>query len=143
MLSSASVIISIYVACFAAFYLWIRPWQSKILTHGKSPDGLEYCVVQTYKDFVEPYQVSFYIRDTNGLWRWNYLEHEDGGWRSARVAFSNGTALVFRNGEHFRDVPPPTGMVEVATVPSDYRDDYCPARFSAEDVLRFHNEKCK
>ena len=130
-----------YLSTIAAFVWWIGPGRSGILVKGHSPEGMEYCVVQTFKDMVEPYQVSFYIRDADGLWRWNYLEHEDVAWGSAQVEFHGSVVKVSRNGQPFRDIPMPTGRVDIATVQAGYRDYYCPAVYSAEDVLRFHNKK--
>lgn len=124
-----------------SYLAWVRPWQSRILTQGMSPEGREFCIVQTFVNFVEPYQVSFYIRDANRIWRWNYLEHEDVAWRSASVEFSKGNALVCRNGKPFREIEMPTDTVNLASVTGGYVDNYCPADFTAQDVLKFHNDK--
>ena len=129
-----------YFAAIVSYIAAVSPGRSGIVTHGVSPDGHEYCVVQTFKDFVEPYQVSFYIRDTNGVWRWNYLEHEDFAWRSAHVAFSGDKIIVFRNGKPFREITMPSGTVDIASVPKGCRNDYCPAAFSVQEVLAFHNK---
>jgi hypothetical protein len=136
-------VLLVYLTGIGAYVIWVGPGQSRILTQGKSPEGLEYCVVQTFKDLVEPYQVSFYIRDTNRLWRWNYLEHEDVAWRSAAVDFSNGLARVSRNGIFFREVPLPTNVVDLATVLPGYLDEYCPSNFTVEEVFKYHSEHFK
>ena len=136
-----TILTAVLVLPGAAYVAWVRPGQSGILVQGQSPDGQEFCVVQTFKGLVEPYQVSFYIRDTNRVWRWNYLEHEDTAWRSASVEFVTGKAIVSRNGKPFREVGMPTGTVTLASVPGGYVDDYCPPEFTVEDVLRFHNAK--
>jgi hypothetical protein len=115
----------------------LRPDQ----TEGVGVTLTEYCVVQTFKDLGEPYQVSFYIRDTNGVWRWNYLEHEDIAWRSASVKFSNDKAIVYRNGIDFKEIAMPTGTIDLASVPGGYVDYYCPSEFAAQDVLNNHNNK--
>jgi hypothetical protein len=136
-----TILAAVVVLPVAAFVAWVRPWQGGILVQGQSADGQEFCVVQTFKGLVEPYQVSFYIRDNNRVWRWNYLEHEDTAWRSASVEFVSGKAIVSRNGKPFREVGMPTGTFDLASVPSGYVDDYCPPEFTVQDVLRFHNGK--
>lgn len=43
---------SIWLAYFSAIIVhmvWVAPYRSGIVSQGKSPDGLEYCIVQTYK----------------------------------------------------------------------------------------------
>ena len=132
-----------YLAAIAYYIISVGPGRSGIVTQGISPGGQEYCVVQTFKDIVEPYQVSFYIRDTNGIWRWNYLEHEDNAWRSAGIEFSGERVIISRNGKPFREISMPTGTVDITSVPGGYRDDYCPAEFSVQEVLEFHNKKCR
>ena len=113
------------------------------MAQGTSPEGRQYCVVQTFKDMVEPYQVSFYVRDVAGVWRWNYLEHEDVAWHSATVTFTNRVAHVSRNGVPFRDVVLPSNTVDLAEVQPGYQDYDCPANFTADDILKFHNRKFK
>ena len=125
----------------AAWLVSIRPWQSKVLAQGYSPEGREYCVVQTFKNLVEPYQVSFYVRDSDGIWRWNYLEHEDDGWKSARVTFPAGSARIERNGSQFKEIEIPNDQVDLTTVLPGYRYQYCDSGFSVDDVLAFHNQK--
>ena len=137
------IILAGYLSAVVAFVVWVGPARSGILAHGKSPTGQEYCVVQTFKGMVEPYQVSFYVRDSAGVWRWNYLAHQDVAWRSASVDFSNGVAHVSRNGLPFRDISLPTNTVDLSSVQPGYRDDYCPSNFTAENILEFHNSKFK
>jgi hypothetical protein len=134
------VICLIILGSIAAFVGSIRPWQSKILDHGYSPAGVEYCVIQTYKTLIEPYQVSIYIRDSDGIWRWNYLEHEDNGWKSASVTFSNDTATVSRNGKVFRDVKIPTDTIDIASIQPGYRDRYLTSDYTVDDVFEYHNQ---
>lgn len=129
------------VGTISALLISIRPWQSRILTRGHSPDGQEYCVVQTYQNLIEPYQVSFYIRGPDGIWRWNYLEHEDYGWKSATVSFVGGDALIYRNGIRFGKIEIPVDSIDSVNVLSCYRDRYCPRDYSVEDVFAFHNKK--
>ena len=140
----ALVSISIVLALIAGLvpaWLIIRPWQSKILTRGYSPEGREHCVVQTFKGFIEPYQVSFYIRDAEGVWRWNYLAHQDNGWKTATVTFSQGAAQISRNGTPFKVIEVPTDQVDLTQVLPGYRNDYCDGSYSVEDVFEFHNLK--
>ena len=136
-------ILCIYVLLILGYVIMVWPGQSKILARGTSPMGQEYCIVQTYKGWAEPYQVSFYIRDGSGMWRWNYLAHQDIAWHSAIVTFTNGMAQVSRDGRPYRDVPMPTNTVDLARIEPGYRDEYCPSNFSAEDVLLFHNKRFK
>ena len=143
LLGTGITILCGYLFLVLAYILLVGPGRSGILAKGVSPEGREYCVVQTFKDFVEPYQVSFYIRDAAGVWRWNYLEHEDIAWRSATVDFTNGVASVSRGGIPFRKIPLPTNTVDLTTVQPGYRDEYCPSNFTAEDILAWHNKKYK
>jgi hypothetical protein len=133
------VILSLGV--IATWLASIRPWQSQVLAQGYSPGGREYCVVQTFRDLVEPYQVSFYIRDLDGVWRWNYLEHEDNGWKSARVSFHEGIVRIERNGVKFREIEVPNDQVDLSTILPGYRDRYCDSGFSVDDIFAFHNRK--
>jgi len=135
------VILFVCLALVLAFISSVQPGKSGILTRGVSPTGQEYCVVQTYKGLAEPYQVSFYVRDSAGLWRWNYLAHQDVAWRSATVDFSNGVACVSRDGLPLRDIPLPVDIVDLTQVLPGYRDGYCPSNFTVENVLEFHNNK--
>lgn len=127
-----------------AYHLYFGgPWHTRIVTQGTSPSGQEYCVVQTFQDLVEPYQISFYIRDTNRVWRWNYLDHEGYAWRTASVAFSATQAMVFCNDELFQNIPMPTGSVDIAAVSKGYAHFYCPAEFAVEDVFEFQKRKTR
>jgi hypothetical protein len=143
LLGAGIAILCAYLLAILAFVVWVGPGRSGIVEQGISPEGRQYCVVQTFKDMVEPYQVSFYIRDAVGVWRWNYLEHEDVAWRSAAVTFSNGVAKVSRNGAPFRDIVLPTNTVDLASVQPGYRDEYCPSNFTSAEILEFHNRKYK
>lgn len=107
----------------------IGPGRSGVVAVGETARGREFCVVQTYKDLVEPYQVSLYVRDDAGAWRWHYLEHEDNAWRSAKVDIVGERAVVFRNGERFRevDLARPTFTL--------------PPELAFEDVARGHHER--
>ena len=138
-----AAILLIYLSVIVAYVVLVGPGRSGILTRGISPQGLEYCVVQTFKGMAEPYQVSFYIRDTSGLWHWNYLAHQDDAWRLATVYFSNGVARVSRDGVFRREIPIPTNVVDLATVLAGYQDEYCPSNFAVEDILKYHNERFK
>ncbi|MDP7062573.1 MAG: hypothetical protein QF489_06545 [Planctomycetota bacterium] len=138
-----SILFGVLILPIAGFVAWVRPGMSGVLAQGKSPTGQEFCVVQTYKGLTEPYQVSFYIRDADRIWRWNYLEHQGTAWRNASVEFADGEALVFRNGKPFRKIAMPTDTVDLATVPGGYVDYYCPPEFSVQDVLVFHNQNYK
>ena len=135
-----TAILFIYLSAIIAYIVQVGPGRSGILTRGTSPRGLEYCVIQTFKGMTGPYRVSFYIRDANGLWRWNYLAHQDDAWRSATVEFSNGVAHISKNGVYRRDIPMPTNTVDLATVLPGCRDEYCPSNYTVEDILKYHTK---
>lgn len=144
MIGIGAAICLVYVYAIVSYVAWVGPGRSGVVAHGKSPEGLEYCVVQTYKSLIgEPYQVSFFIRDTNGLWRGHYLAHQDVAWRSATVEFDGDYARVYRDGIHARDITMPTGSVNMDDVLPGYRDQYRPADFSVEDIVASHNRKFK
>jgi hypothetical protein len=136
-------IVCVYGLLVLRYFIWIGAGRSGIVVQGTSPEGRQYCIIQTYKGWVEPYQVSFYIRDTSGIWRWNYLAHQDRAWKSATVTFSGGTAHVIRDGQHYRDILLPTNTVDLATVEPGYRGDYSPSNFTPQDILAVHNQKFK
>ncbi|GEM_PF-4346624 len=92
--TTITFLLLISIGYIATWLESIRPWQSKILAHGRSPGGLGYGLMQTFRDLVEPYQVSFYIRDPHGIWRWNYLGHQENEWKSGTVTFSDGSAFI-------------------------------------------------
>lgn len=119
------------------------PWHTRIVTKGISPSGQEYCVVQAFQDLAEPYQISFYIRDTNRIWRWNYLDHEGYAWRTASASFTGDKVTIYRNGKPYRSMEMPTGTVDIASVPKGYANYYCPAEFTVEDVFELHREQTK
>lgn len=123
------------------FLLMVGPWRSGVLIQGMSPAGNEYCIVQTYKNLFEPYQVSFYIRDEEGLWHWNYLEHEDNAWRSADVKFKDKMVVVFRNGKAFKEIELPREKVDLSAVLPGYSHHYLSAEYSFADVLDEHNSR--
>ena len=138
---AALILLTLFLGVITMWLVSIRPWQSKVLAHGFSPDGREYCVVQTFKDLIEPYQVSFYIRDKEGIWRWNYLEHEDDGWKSATVVFSGETAQIQRDGVLFKEFALPTDKVDLSKVLRGYSHHYCESGFSVDDIFTFHNHR--
>jgi hypothetical protein len=130
----------VYVLLILGYALLVWPGQSRIVAHGTSPMGREFCIVQTYKSWAEPYQVSFYIRDSAGVWRWNYLAHQDFAWRSATVDFDNGIAHVSSGGHRYREILLPTNTVDLTKIEPGYRNEYCPSNFTAADILSFHNK---
>jgi hypothetical protein len=134
-------IVFVYGILVVGYLMMIGAGRSGIVARGSSPEGREYCIVQTYKGWTEPYQVSFYIRDASGVWRWNYLAHQDTVWNSATVTFSGGMAHVNHDGSPVRDIPLPTNTVDLTKIEPGYRDDYSPSNFTPEDILSFHNKK--
>lgn len=138
------VVLLLVVFAPLAWHLYLGgPWHSRIVTQGISSSGQEYCVVQTFQDWVEPYQISFYIRDTNRVWRWNYLDHEGYAWRTASASFTGDKVTVHRNGKPYRSMEMPTGTVDIASVPKGYANYYCPADFTVEDVFEFQKRKTR
>ena len=123
----------------ANYWLASRPGQKGLLCAGYSPTGREYCVVQSFKCWLEPYQVSFYIRDPGGLWHWNYLEHEDTGWRTADVEFHQDRAVISRNGKPFRTVELAQDAMQPEQIPADMKHHFCAKHFHVHDVLAIHN----
>lgn len=115
------------------------PWHSRIVTQGISTSGQEYCVLQRFQSWGEPYRISLYVRDQDGVWRWNYLEHQGYAWRSAEVEIRGNQASVLRNGSLFRDINLPTDTIENPTViPTGYGKEYLPSKFSVEDVYALY-----
>jgi hypothetical protein len=139
MWGTGAVVLSTYLVLLGWLLFYSIPGHSRIVTQGKSPSGQEYCVVQSFQALPEPYRVSFYIRDTSGVWHWKYLEHEDLAWRSAKVEFLGDVALVSRDGVPFREIPLPTNTVDLAQVQYGNRHNYCPADFTAAQVLKHHS----
>jgi hypothetical protein len=125
-----------WLSVIIAYVLWVGPGRSGVLASGFSPEGKEYCVIQSYQDMVEPYQVSLYVRDAEGAWRWHYLAHEDPAWRSVEVKFDGVLASVYQNGRFAREIPLSFGQVEVSTAQEQRQ---CPADFTIAEVLVFHN----
>ena len=72
-----------------------------ILDHGTTPDGREYVLFQVWNG--EPYAVQLYVRNTNGGWRFYYVDHEVWPWRhGGQIDFSDGKVCVFCGEELFR-----------------------------------------
>jgi Uncharacterized membrane protein len=114
--------------------------QTKILAQGFSPEGREYCVAQTFNNIIEPFQVSFYMRDSEGIWRWSYLAHQDYSWSRVRVDFQNGKADVFKRGKFMRSID------AYVPLPADHppRDSATydlSADLGVDDVFKAHNSK--
>jgi len=117
------IILLLAIVVPVACHLYLSgPWHTRIVAKGLSPSGQEYCVVQTFvaQDFA--FQISFYIRDTNRVWRWNYLDHEGYAWRTASASFKGDKVTVFRNGKPYGSIDMPTGTVDIASVPKGYAD---------------------
>ena len=122
MVAAGAIPLLVMVFLVGGYLYWACPGHSKILTEGTSPSGQEYCVLQVHNgSLTEPYTVSFWIRDTNGVWRWNYLDHESLAWGSAVVTFSAEQAHVSSDGEPFRDIQMPGGIVDMAANPGHYK----------------------
>jgi hypothetical protein len=116
----------------------IGPGQSGIVCRGFSPEGQEYCVVQTFKDFVEPYQVSFYLRDAEGTWQWHYLAHDDGTWRPTVVEFTAEAVRISRKGKLEREIPRPGAVIRQFP---DYEKSNLPRALTAADVAADHDRR--
>lgn len=135
--ASALGAVALYGAAVVYWVAWMGPWRGGIVAQGVLPEGREYCVVQTFKDVFEPFQVSFYLRDPTGKWRWHYLEHEDGGWRSASVAVAGEAVQVRRDGVLFRELALASPVVNPDPNVAD--ELACPASYSVAEVRAFHD----
>ncbi len=143
-ITAGTAICLAYLLAIGFHVITVGPYKSGVLAQGNSPSGSEYCVVQTYKAFGligEPYQVSFYMRDTDRVWRWQYLAHQDNAWRDLIVTFNGSKARVSHRGYPVRELPLPTGSMHPMTMREG--EDYLPASYSVEDVLKWHNTKFK
>ena len=132
-----------------AFLLWlglfavyvvkvVAPWRNPVRAQGFSAEGREYCVVQTFDGFTD-YQVSFYLRDTSGVWHWNYLAHDDDSWGDTSVEFSGTVIRVRCEGVvvreiRFADAVKPAG-------PNADRAASFPVTFSVADVAAAHRQR--
>lgn len=141
LIGSGVILILLYAAGFVQVIVAIGPGQSGLLASGATPDGREYCVVQTFKGWIEPYQVSFYVRDESGLWHKKYLEHEANSWKPVDVRFADGKAQVFSKGVLAREVDLPTETVELESILPGYRDQYVSRDASIEDLVHLHNKQ--
>jgi hypothetical protein len=142
MIGTGMVIFSIYLLAIVPRITGVGPYRSDILAKGTSPDGMEYCVVQSYfliGDLLsEPYQVSFYMRDVDRIWRWQYLAHDDDSpWRDVSVSFSGSKIQVSNKGSFTRELSVPLGRTDQGTMQKGR--DYLPESYSVEDVLKWHN----
>lgn len=129
----------VWTGLLVAYMAKIKPWQSGILAAGVSPQGREFVVVQTFTGFVEPYRVSLYVRDSSGVWHWNYLGHDDTAWGSTRVEFSADSFLILHKGIQVRKIPVESSVALRPDNRDGTRD--LPASYSAEDVAAFHHER--
>jgi len=148
--SAARILGGLAVVCGAAVLgtigWWsyqVAPGRSGIVTSGTAPDGREYCVVQTFQVLSEPYHVSLYVRDDLRIWRGYYLQHQDFGWRSARVEVNGDRAVVERNGERFKEIELAADPAEPEVIrPGAYMElRALSPDLSAAEVARLHNTK--
>ncbi|MCD8534913.1 MAG: hypothetical protein LR011_09035 [Verrucomicrobia bacterium] len=141
LIGSGAALCLIYGAGFVQLISAIGPGQSGLLASGTTPEGREYCVVQTFKSWIEPYQVSLYARDETGLWHWKYLEHEANSWQPVEVTFAEGKAQVFSKGALAGEVDLPSQTVDLDSILPGYRDHYISSDASIEDLVHLHNKK--
>lgn len=94
----------LWLALMIALLVKMGPWRTGVLCQGFSPDGREYCVVQSHEVLFE-FRVSFYLRNAEGVWQWHYLAHDDDSWRSASVEFTSETIRITREGKFEREFP--------------------------------------
>ncbi len=109
------------------------PFTSGVVAHASSPDGVEACVVQTFKG-AEPYQVSLYARRDTQAWVWHYLAHQDRRWRTCRIEFADGQLRVYRDSALRR-----SWSVSDATDMSDSTEYQLPAEFTPPQLAAKHN----
>ena len=106
----------------------------RMLDHGQTPDGREYVLFQVRTG--EPYSVELYIRNTEGEWRFYYVDHEVWPWRhGGRVYFSNGKVRVFCGNEQFRTIDIPAKEWEWI------KSKRYPAAMTAEEVFNSCRDK--
>jgi hypothetical protein len=136
---AGTTLLLVWGGLLATHAIQVRPWQSGILARGMSPDGREYCVVQTFQGFFEPYRVSLYVRDATGIWHWHYLAHQDHAWRSISVGFTADEIVVARDGVERRRFPRKIAPVDLTTVLPGYAMHYRSANLTADEVAEFHH----
>ena len=130
---------SVIAIIIGRYLAWVQPGDDKIIVRGTAPDGREYFVVQTYSgSLAEPYQVSFFLRDMDGVWRWSYVAHESVSWRSGRVVIEAGSAQVYRGETRER-------VVDLDSSPlteQDYAWEHAfPADWTVEQVAAWHHDR--
>lgn len=132
---SGSVLLT-WLTLVGGYVVHVGPWRSGILCQGVSPEGQEYFAVQTFKGFIEPYQVSFYIRDARGVWQWHALGHDDDAWRGIAVKFTPEAIVVTHTGSYRREIPRRgTGIHQ------DSETYNQPAKLSAAEVAELHQRE--
>jgi hypothetical protein len=70
----------------------------RVIARAVAPDGTEMCLVQRCNWSAELFTTSFVCRPPGGTWGWFYFDHQDGYWRTSRVALDTnaGVAVFYR-----------------------------------------------
>jgi hypothetical protein len=129
-----------WCSLFIIHVINVGPGRSGVVTQGFSPLGREYCIVQTYTGLVEPYRVSFYIRDARGVWQWNALAHDDNAWRSPNVSFSEASIVVTREHNYRREIQLMDGSIRQHSDVAAYNQ---PANLTAAELSALHDRAYK
>lgn len=119
------------------------PGHSGILAAGASPDGREYCLVQSHNGFPEglgePYTVALFVRDNEGKWRWHYVDHESLRWANGSVVFEDESVHTYEDTKLYRSVELNLGPPDAEHPWVDAND--LPAELSANQVAERHLER--
>lgn len=89
----------IIVSCIIAFV--IKPYQSGLVDHAKSPGGTDCVVTQQWNGWTgEYYTVELYTRKPGGRWSPHYVDHEATHWGGCEMKFdAGGTRLTMIGGD--------------------------------------------
>ena len=80
---SSWVLTLFFIGLLVVGFLVLILLRPRIVAEAYAPDGSHLCVVQTAGT---PYfNTATYIRQSNGKWRWFYLEHEDLPWLGGSI----------------------------------------------------------
>jgi hypothetical protein len=132
------IVLAIVALCVGIYVAIVQPGDDRIIGRGVSPEGRDYFLVQTYTGILtEPYQVSLYLREADGDWRWHYVAHESNSWRAGDVVFEGVTARVFR-GERLERI---IGLELPPLTDEDFVQEYAfPADWTVEQVAAWHHD---
>jgi hypothetical protein len=122
----------IIIAAGAFFLVIVNPGGDGKLASLQLPDGTQYVVAQRCNWNLEPYTVSFYMKDSNGKWGWCYIDHQASRWHDVDIKYNEASdsvvvtkrgiwqAALDRKNDRFsigdghasRDVPAPQSAIQ-------------------------------